>query len=100
MRISDILLQPHMTEKSMANAAYRRYTFLVNPKATSNDVKLAIKEIYNVTPLHVHLINTYGGKRRNLRDRRQFTFMRKTKKAVVELKEGDAIDIYDTNDHA
>ena len=100
MRISDILIQPKISEKAMKEAQNGKYTFIVNPKANSKDIKYALKEIYNVESVNVHLINTHGGKRRNIKDRKQFKFLPKVKKAIILLSKGQSIDIYDVKDNA
>ena len=79
----DVILKPVVTEKSMNAMAEKKYTFLVHPSATKNQIKEA----------KVNTMNNDGKTKR-----RGMTFGKtaKTKKAIVQLTEESAdIEIFE-----
>lgn len=87
-----ILIKPLITEKATALVSQNKYAFKVAPRANKVNIKKAISNLYGVEPLAVNIINergkrvTYGrirGKKSNW------------KKAIVTLKPGDKIEIYE-----
>ena len=86
----DILVRPVVTEKSMTQAAYNRYTFVVKKEANKIQIRQAVEKIFGVKVLKV-TTNTTKGK---LRRRGRFSgYTPDIKKATVTLKEGDQIEI-------
>ena len=90
----DVILKPVVTEKSMNAMAEKKYTFLVHPSATKNQIKEAVEKMFEGTK--VAKVNTmnYDGKTK----RRGMTFGKtaKTKKAIVQLTEESAdIEIFE-----
>ncbi len=85
----DVIVAPVMTEKSYKQwDSSNKYFFRVHLEANKNDVKEAIKYIYNVTPLKVNIINVvFKGRSQRKLVRRAY------KKAIVTLAEKDKIDI-------
>lgn len=79
---------PRITEKSAVYAEKGIYTFNVSNSATKNEVKKAIKAMYNVVPTNVSITKIADKKvvRRGV-----VSTKRGGKKAVVHLKEGDKI---------
>ncbi len=79
----DIILKPVVTEKSMAGMGEKKYTFLVNPDATKNQIKDAVEKMFPGTEVEkVNTINTDGkNKRRGAVTGKTAA----TKKAVVKL---------------
>ncbi len=80
----EIILKPIITEKTMAGAEAKKYTFKVAKDATKVDIARAIEEIYGVEVKKVNTINVRGKLRRYGR------FEGKTaswKKATVTLTE-------------
>jgi large subunit ribosomal protein L23 len=78
----DVIVKPIVTEKSMAAAADKKYTFRVSPFANKTQVKCAVEQVFGVKVEKVCTISVKGkfrrvgshkGKRPN------------TKKAVVKL---------------
>ena len=41
----DVILKPMVTEKSMSGMGDKKYTFLVNPDATKNQIKEAVEKM-------------------------------------------------------
>jgi large subunit ribosomal protein L23 len=86
----DIILGPVVSEKSYGLIDEGKYTFLVDPRASKTEIKLAIEKIFGVKVAAVNTINRVGKARRT----RFGTGKRKdTKRAIVSLKSG-SIDIF------
>ncbi len=90
----DVILEPLITEKSMAGQMEKKYTFLVHPEATKSQIKVAVERMFEGTK--VESVNTmnYKGKPKQRSSRSGITKGRtaKTKKAIVKLTE-DSKDI-------
>ena len=86
----DVILKPVVTEKSMADMAAKKYTFLVHPEANKTQIKEAVEKMFEGTKVaSVNTMNLDGKtKRRGLKVGKTA----KTKKAVVKLTE-DSKDI-------
>ena len=91
-----IIIKPIITEKAtLGSEIHNRYTFLVHPKANKIEIKKAIETAYGVTVEQVRTMN-YGPERkmRYTKTGIQKGKTNATKKAVVQVVEGDAIDFY------
>ena len=86
----DIVLAPHITEKSTMLSENNSVVFKVAPKATKPEIKAAIEALFNVTVLGVNTITTKGKTKRWKGRPYKRT---DTKKAIVTLAEGQSIDI-------
>jgi len=78
----DILIRPYITEKTNADIAEGKYTFIVDKKATKTQVKQAVEKLFGVKVLSVNTVN-YDGK-----EKRQGVHVGKTasfKKAMVKI---------------
>ena len=49
----DIIVRPHITEKSSADVQDGKYTFVVDIKATKIDIKKAIEKIFEVKVIYM-----------------------------------------------
>ncbi len=89
-----VIVKPVVSEKSYALLDANVYTFVVHPKSTKLDVRLAVESIFGVRVRKVNTLNRQGKRKRN---RRQSTFGRRpnTKRAIVTLAEGDTIDLFE-----
>jgi len=85
-----VLISPHITEKATNLSEKNQYVFKVFPKATKNQIKEAIKEVYGVDVLKVRIINV---KRKRKRVRGIEGWKKGYKKAIVKIKEGQKIEI-------
>jgi large subunit ribosomal protein L23 len=90
--MNQIIRVPLITEESTIGAQEsNQYAFRVDPRANKNQIRDAIEKIYNVRVVSVNTMN-YRGKRRR---RGRITGRRPDwKKAIVTLREGDAIDLF------
>ena len=91
-----VLIKPIITEKAtLGSELHNRYTFLVHPKANKVEIKKAIESAYGVNVEKVRTLNS--GPERKLRYTKtgiQRGKTNATKKAIVQVAEGDAIDFY------
>ena len=56
----DIIRKPVITEKSMADMAEKKYTFIVHVDANKSQIKRAVEEVFNVKVESVNTINGLG----------------------------------------
>ena len=94
----DIIVRPHITEKSSADVQDGKYTFVVDIKATKIDIKKAIEKIFEVKVISVNTAR-YDGKKRS---RRQAGGMvegstAKWKKAIITIDTNPAAAEYVVN---
>jgi len=92
-----ILIRPLITEKmSDLTADQSNYGFLVNPKANKIEIKRAVEEKFNVHVLDVRTINHPGKTKTQFRKGGRFTGKTaKFKKAIIKLREGETIDLFE-----
>ena len=89
--IYDVLRNPIITEKgAVLQAEQNKYIFKVDKKANKKEVKEAVEKIYNVTVTKVNIMNNMGKLKRV---RYEYGRTPAWKKAIVTLKQGDAIDL-------
>ena len=88
----DVILAPIVSEKSYSLIEGNAYTFEVHPRANKTEIKQAVEAIWNV---HVTKVNTMN--RKGKRKRFRFTQGKRpdSKRAVVTLREGDRIEIFE-----
>ena len=86
----DIVLAPHITEKSTMLSGTNAVVFRVAPSATKPEIKAAVEALFNVKVTGVNTIVTKG-KTKKWKGR---PYTRSdSKKAIVTLAEGNSIDI-------
>lgn len=89
-----ILKKPIITEKSMKLTQNGLYTFEVDKGATKPLVAKAVADKFNVKVLSVKIINQKG-ELKNQRQARGSYRTKNVKKALVQLKKGDKIAIFE-----
>lgn len=87
-----ILLRPVVTEKASLAQSVNKYTFIVPASAKKNQIKVAIKELYNVDPIAVNVVNVEGHRVRFGKNLGRKADM---KKAIVTLPKGKTITIHE-----
>lgn len=92
MEARDILIKPIITEKTTALMEERKYTFRVPLSATKVEIHQAVEQVFKVK---VQAVNTmrYEGKMKRLgrtQGRRS-----DWKKAIVTLKPGETIELFE-----
>lgn len=85
-----ILVEPFITEKSTSLGQFNKYVFRVNQKADKNQIKEAVQDYYGVGVTSVNIIKIHPKKRIH---GRTVGWKQGFKKAVVTLREGDAIGV-------
>jgi len=91
-----ILIKPIITEKATAMSELRNcYSFEVEPKANKIEIKNAVEAAYGVSVKEVRTINVRPDRRtRYTKTGIQHGKTNATKKAMVQLAEGEVIDLY------
>ncbi len=90
--MSNIIKRLHVTEKAADAESQSVYTFVVDMKATKNEIAKEIKRTYNVTPEKIRVMNMRGKRVRWGRNRGQRSGWRK---AMVALKKGEKINLHE-----
>ncbi|GAA3637092.1 50S ribosomal protein L23 [Flavivirga jejuensis] len=91
-----ILIKPIITEKATADSELRNcYTFAVKTKANKVEIKKAVEAAYGVSVEKVRTINVRPDRRtRHTKTGIQHGKTNAVKKAIVQLAEGEMIDLY------
>lgn len=93
MNVHEVIRGPLITEKlDKAREKFRQYSFLVDRAATKHDIARAVEGQFKVSVEGVRTIVMRGKIKRigrNMGKRPNF------KKAIVTLKEGDKIDLFE-----
>jgi large subunit ribosomal protein L23 len=88
----EVLIAPVVSEKSYGQIAQNRYTFKVHQDAHKTQVRQAVEELFDVKVTRVAIIKVQAKPKR----RGQFRGIRPGwKKAVVQLRQGDSIEIFE-----
>ena len=88
----DIIRKPYITEKSNAEIAQGKYTFVVDTKATKVEVKMAVEKLFGVKVLKVNTVNYEGKTKRmgvHVGPRADW------KKAIVSIPANQRIDLFE-----
>ncbi|MGB3701226.1 MAG: 50S ribosomal protein L23 [Anaerolineales bacterium] len=94
--IYDILRRPIITEKSNYQAGdLNQYVFEVSLDATKQMVKAAVETVFDVDVARVNIINVPAKRSRRWRNRRVKVRRSAYKKAIITLKPGETIDIFE-----
>lgn len=86
-----ILLAPYVTEKSALLSDLNVYTFEIADDANKKEVARAVEDVYGVKPVNVRTVRLPGKK---VMRRGGAGIKRRPKKAYVELKKGDSIELF------
>ena len=92
MNAADVLIAPVVSEKSYAGLADRQYTFKVHQDAHKTQVRQAVEQLFGVKVKDVRIVKVAAKpKRRGLHKGIRPGW----KKAVVQLHEGQSIEIFE-----
>lgn len=89
-----IIKKPLVTEKSMKSAAGGMYTFLVDKKSRKPEIVKAVEESFGVNVVAIKTAIMKAEKRMQ-RAKRSFYEISGYKKAVVKLKDGQKIGLFE-----
>ena len=91
MDASQIIIRPVVSEKSYVLATADKYTFRVHPDAHKTQIRQAIEQLFDVGVVDVKTMSVKSKpKRRGYTSGRT----RQWKKAIVQVKPGDSIPIF------
>ena len=91
MHPSQVIIRPVVSEKSYVLSAVNKYTFRVHPDAHKTQIRQAVESLFGVGVLEVRTMSVKSKpKRRGLIRGRT----RNWKKAIVEVRPGDTIPIF------
>lgn len=94
MNAHEIIIRPIITEKSMAGAQQKKYTFEVAPNATKIDIAKAVAQVFD--GVKVAKVNTIHMRGRLRRQGRFEGYTKSWKKAVVTLTaDSKAIEFFE-----
>jgi large subunit ribosomal protein L23 len=93
MNPSDVIKGPLITEKlDRAREKLRQYSFVVDRQATKHDVRRAVESLFRVG---VEGVRTHILRGKTKRVGKSIGQRPKVKKAIVTLKEGEKIDLFE-----
>lgn len=87
-----VLIEPVVSEKSYALMSANKYTFRVHDDAHKTQIAQAVEQVFNV---EVAEVRTMSVKPKPKRRGVSKGVTRKWKKAIVELKPGNRIEIFE-----
>ncbi|MGI6605740.1 MAG: 50S ribosomal protein L23 [Peptococcia bacterium] len=88
----EVLIKPVVSERTTDLMAENKYTFQVDPNANKIEIKHAVESIFKVDVTDVRTMNVNG----KLKRQGRFTgYTSDWKKAVVTLKDGQRIPIFE-----
>ena len=97
MSLDQVIIKPLLTEKTTAATKFNRYFFKVSRLSNKNQIKAAVERIFKVRVVKVRTVNLPGKVKRSQTNRRLFE-TGSFKKAIVELKEGDKIGLFEVEE--
>ena len=93
-----IIIAPVLSEKTnlFREEAQKKYVFRVDPRVNKIQIMNAVHKLFDVNPEKCHVMNVKG-KPRSARTRSGFQqgYTSTWKKAIVTLREGEKIDIFE-----
>ena len=92
MHLYEVLRRPLITEKNTMLQAQGKYVFEIAREANKQQIKQAVEKAFKVKVLAVNVM-TVPGKTRRVGRRQVLTQSRK--KAIVTLKPGDKIELFE-----
>mgnify|MGYP003290418075 CR=1 FL=1 len=92
MEARDIIIRPVVTEKSIGLMENNKYVFKVALSANKIEIKKAVEEIFKVKVVDVNTVRVKGKEKRMGRSVGRTSDY---KKAIVQLAEGDSIEIFE-----
>ncbi len=91
MHAHQIVLAPIVSEKSYHGSVYGKYTFRVHEHAHKTQIRQAVEELFEVNVVRVNVLKVQAKPKR----RGQIKGVKQGwKKAVVQLKPGQTIEVF------
>jgi large subunit ribosomal protein L23 len=92
MRLYEVIKRPLVTEKSTALQTIGKYCFEVNTEANKKQIKDAVEKAFKVNVTTVNVVTIPAGTKKVGRRQVNLPAM---KKAIVTLKAGDKIQLFE-----
>ncbi len=92
MTLTDVLIEPVVSEKASMLREQNKYVFIVHPSATKTEIKEAVAKLFNVTVINCTTMNVLG-KMKRLRGNPGRTAS--YKKAIVKIADGQSIAAFE-----
>lgn len=92
MDARQVIIEPVISEKSYALIAAGKYTFRVHDDAHKTQISQAVEQLFDVK---VAKVRTASVKSKPKRRMQHFGRTRSWKKAIVELKPGERIELFE-----
>lgn len=86
------IIKPLVTEKSASLSSMNKYVFVVKASMNKIEIRKAIKDMYGMKPENVRVMNVSG---KNVRYGKTKGKTKSWKKAIVSLRQGDKIEVYE-----
>ena len=93
MQLHEIIKRPLVTEKNATLQPICKYVFEVGSRANKMQIKNAVEEAFKVTVTGINVITQHGKEKRV---GRRIVVTSPWKKAIVTLKAGDKIDLFES----
>lgn len=93
----NVIISPLITEKSMIDAGNGKFTFRVAKEADKKEIKREVEKNFKVNVVHIST-SILKGKSMRTGIRRAEKPISDTKKAVVTLKKGEKIGLFELGD--
>lgn len=94
MNTNNVIIRPIITEQSMKIVPAGKYSFAVHKKADKTAIKKAVNQLFGVTVVGV-ATSVVKGKSKRVGQRRQEVDSTEWKKAIVEVKKGEKIALFE-----
>jgi len=92
MHSREVIIAPVVSEKSYSLIEDNKYSFRVHPKAHKTQIRQAVEELFHVKVEGVNVVQVRSKpKRRGMHRGKKPGW----KKAIVQLREGDRIEIFE-----
>ncbi len=92
MHLYEVLRRPLITEKNTGLQVQGKYVFEVAREANKHQVKQAVEKAFNVKVTAVNVLTVFGKERRV---GRRLVLTPSWKKAIVSLKPGNKIELFE-----
>ncbi|MBI2346150.1 MAG: 50S ribosomal protein L23 [Deltaproteobacteria bacterium] len=92
----DVIKRPLVTEKATRlREAFNQYLFAVDTRASKIDVRQAVERLFRVQVMDVHTVTNWRQGRKGFRGGRRSPKLTRWKKAVVTVKSGQKIELFE-----
>lgn len=98
MNLSTVVKRPLITEKTTKLTTENKYSFEVGLKCTKHAIAQAVTDLYKVEVLSVETLIVPGKQKRIAGKRAAYSKSTKWKKAVVKIKDGQKIALFDLSE--